>query len=102
MDVDTLLKERGSRYGEFEQHARITQAMKEAMRVESGDAYNSLPDYMKEALEMVCHKIGRIINGNPYYLDSWVDIIGYTELVVDKLKRDGYVQDGTSEVNHGV
>lgn len=24
MDVDALLKERGSRYGEFEQHARIT------------------------------------------------------------------------------
>lgn len=99
MDIDALLKERGSRYGEFEQHARITQTMKEAMRVESGDAYNSLPDYMKEALEMVCHKIGRIVNGDPYYLDSWVDIVGYVELVIDKLKKDGYVQDNTSEVS---
>lgn len=102
MDIDTLLKERSSRYGKFELHARITQAMKEAMRVESDGTYNSLPDYMKEALEMICHKIGRIVNGDPYYLDSWVDIIGYTELVVNKLKMDGYVQGSTSEVNHGV
>lgn len=34
MNIDKLLEERGSRYGKFEQHARITQAMKEAMKVE--------------------------------------------------------------------
>lgn len=58
MDVDALLKERGSRYGEFGQHARITQAMKKAMRIGHDDAYNNLPDYMKETLDMVYHKIG--------------------------------------------
>ena len=88
MEINNILAERGSRYGEFEQHARITQAMKDAMRVESLGKYNELPDYMKETLEMVCHKIGRIINGDPYYDDSWIDIIGYTQLVIDQIKKD--------------
>ena len=90
MNIDKLLEERGFRYGKFEQHARITQTMKEAMKVESCGNYDSLPDYMKEALEMICHKIGRIANGDPFYIDNWDDIIGYTKLVTDKLRKDGY------------
>jgi hypothetical protein len=34
---------------------------------------------------MVAHKIGRIINGDPQYIDSWTDIIGYTRLVEKRL-----------------
>jgi hypothetical protein len=41
---------------------------------------------MREALEMVAHKIGRILNGDPKYHDSWHDIIGYTKLVADRLR----------------
>ena len=34
------------------------------------------------------HKIGRILNGDPDYQDSWTDIIGYTRLVeVDLIER---------------
>ena len=35
---------------------------------------------------MMQHKIGRILNGDPAYLDSWVDIVGYTQLVVNELE----------------
>jgi len=88
MEVSTLLEERGSRYGEFPKHAEVTQAIKHAM-YDSGK-YEPLPSYMKEALEMVAHKIGRILNGDPYYLDSWDDIQGYTKLVSDHLRKEGY------------
>lgn len=88
MEIDKILEERGNNYGKFEQHASITQAMKEAMREPSDGKYDVLEDYIKEALEMICHKIGRIINGNPYYLDSYIDIIGYTQLVIDEIKKD--------------
>ena len=88
--IDNILKERGDRYGEFEQYARITQALKDALRVESLGDYDGLPDYMKEALEMICNKMGRIVNGDPYYADSWVDITGYSQLVVDELAKDSY------------
>lgn len=82
--IDATLSERGSRYGKFTGHARITQALKRAM-VDSPN-WAALPDDMKEALEMVAHKIGRILNGDPSYHDSWHDIIGYTKLVADRLQ----------------
>ena len=84
--IDTMLRERGSRYGLFSGHAYITQSIKEAMK----DSLNwhGLASDQKEALEMVAHKIGRILNGDPNYLDSWVDIVGYTQLVIDRLKGD--------------
>ena len=41
---------------------------------------------MKESLEMVQHKIARILNGDPAYVDNWVDIIGYVKLVLRDLE----------------
>jgi len=84
--IDDTLNERGTRYGEFTDHAEITQAIKSAMVI--GRNWNSLPDDMKEALEMIAHKAGRILNGDPDYIDSWTDIIGYTRLVEKRLIAD--------------
>ena len=83
MEIDQTLAERGSRYGEFKEHARITQAIKAAM----ADSQNwaTLSADKKEALEMIAHKAGRILNGDPEYHDSWHDIVGYTKLVADTL-----------------
>ena len=83
MDITETLAERGNRYGKFPEHARITQNMKRAM-VDSPN-WDALRDDQKEALEMVAHKIGRILNGDPDYHDSWHDMIGYTKLVADTL-----------------
>ncbi len=41
----------------------------------------------REALEMIAHKIGRILNGDPDYADSWHDIAGYAKLVEDELNE---------------
>jgi hypothetical protein len=81
--IETVLAERGSRYGDFEDHARITQNIKRAMA--DSRNWGSLSDDKKEALEMLAHKVGRILNGDPEYADSWTDIIGYTRLVEKKL-----------------
>lgn len=85
-EIHDLLNERGDRYGEFKTHAEVTQKIKEALF--SGASFAYLDYDQKEALEMVAHKLGRIVNGDPNYLDSWVDIIGYTQLVLDRLKKD--------------
>jgi hypothetical protein len=37
---------------------------------------------------MIAHKISRIVNGDANYMDSWIDIVGYAQLVIDKLQRD--------------
>lgn len=82
--IDVILKERGDNYGSFDGHAKISQDIKRAMKL-SVNWYN-LSDAQKEALEMVAHKLGRILNGNPKYKDSWTDIIGYTKLIEDTLE----------------
>lgn len=81
--IDTTLAERGSRYGSFPGHAKITQEIKLTMK--QSPKWESLSHDQKEALEMVAHKIGRILNGDPDYIDSWTDIIGYTRLVEARL-----------------
>lgn len=84
--IDVILTERGKRYGNFEDHARITQAIKHEIR--QGESYTSMEDDMVEAIDMIAHKIGRIVNGDPRYADSWADIAGYAKLVADRLNGD--------------
>lgn len=81
--IDQTLAERGARYGEFADHAEVTQSIK--VSIASGNNWYTLDDDMKEAMEMVAHKFGRILNGDPDYIDSWTDCIGYLRLVEKRL-----------------
>lgn len=102
-NIKAILAERGSNYGSFDGHSVITQGIKLVMArdweslqslLDSLREYDPTPDEVissasqQEALDMIAHKIGRIINGNPYYTDSWVDIAGYAQLIVDELEAD--------------
>ena len=81
--ADPLLADRGARYGAFADNASISQALKAQMR--QTPKWGALDPDMKEALEMVAHKISRILCGDPHYDDSWVDIAGYATRVADRL-----------------
>ena len=81
--IEATLAQRGSQYGDFTEHARITQNIKVAMQ--DSPNWDKLPPNMKESLEMIAHKVGRILNGSPFYKDSWHDIVGYAKLVDDEL-----------------
>ena len=81
--VEDTLEERGTRYGKFSGHAEIAQNLKEVMHVHPG--WRKLTYSQREALEMIAHKIGRILNGDPNYADSWHDIAGYATLVDKQL-----------------
>lgn len=83
-DIDATLAERGSRYGKFKDHAAISQCLSGVMR--SREGWERLDDDQREALAMIAHKIARILNGDPDYADSWVDIAGYAKLVADRLQ----------------
>lgn len=82
-DIEATLKGRKARYGDFEQHAALTQSLKAVMY--AWPSWHELSDDKKEALEMIAHKIGRILNGDPDYRDSWHDIAGYAQLVARTL-----------------
>jgi len=84
--IDGTLEERGSRYGAFSGHAEITMGIKAVidlaiLRRPDG----TFTDSQIESLHMIAHKIGRILNGDPNYDDSWVDIAGYSQLIVQQL-----------------
>jgi predicted transcriptional regulator len=81
-DIDDILEERGSRYGDFKDHAEIAQSLKDIILPFKGKLSKS----QMESLEMIFHKIGRILNGDPDYKDSWTDIAGYAKLVADQLE----------------
>ena len=90
--VTDTLDERGKRYGDFSDHARICQDLKEVMLSttmpsahdpQRGWAY--LRPYQKQALEVIADKIARILSGDPDYADNWHDIQGYAKLVEDRL-----------------
>ena len=81
--VDATLTERGNRYGKFKDHAELSQQIKNVMRC--SDGWCGLDYDMREALEMIQHKVARILNGDPTYADSWHDIAGYAKLVDDRL-----------------
>ena len=107
-NIETTLAERGARYGAFIGHAAITQVLKSVMR---GTLFEDLADEkfvadleaalapvkakwptlrcdVREGLEMVQHKVGRVLNGDAEYFDSFVDVGGYAKLVADRQEKD--------------
>lgn len=95
INLNKTLAERGARYGAFSSHAKITQAIKSAFVATPN--WDELSDSMRECLDMVAHKIGRILNGDPKYLDSWVDLMGYARLVVDELEAEAKAEQMARE-----
>lgn len=85
--IDSTLAERGKRYGKFMDHARYTQAIKDIYQASPN--WNNMVADQKEALEMIAHKIGRMLSGDPNYRDNWHDIVGYAKLVDDRMKEAG-------------
>jgi len=84
--IDKILDERGARYGKFKNHANISQRLKYVVADALSNRKGVIEDDQREALDMICHKIARIVNGDPDYADSWVDIAGYAQLVADRLQ----------------
>lgn len=80
-----VLSERGSRYGTLMSNATISQGLKEI--IHSSTNWEAMPPDMKEALDMIVHKISRIVEGDFDYDDSWIDISGYSTLIVERLHQ---------------
>lgn len=82
-DVHQVLAERATTYGEYPAVSRLAQELKSIFYT----GYNSRTDYMNESLDMIANKLARILNGDPYYVDSWRDVAGYAQLVVNELEK---------------
>jgi hypothetical protein len=83
--VDETLEQRGNNYGNYRDVAYTAQELKKTLRYSK--SWHSMEPYMQESLDMICNKAARIVNGNPYYDDSWHDICGYATLVEKQLEK---------------
>jgi transposase-like protein len=84
--VGVILDARGNNYGAFLDNARITQRLKAVAHQFAGQNNKTFDADQAEALDMIFTKIGRILNGDPNHIDSWIDIAGYATLVADRLQ----------------
>jgi hypothetical protein len=85
-DVNATLDARASNYGLFKNGAALMQSLKRSLADHAARHNKAFADDQWEALEMIVHKMGRIVNGNPDVVDHWVDIAGYATLVADRLQ----------------
>jgi succinylglutamate desuccinylase len=85
VDIEAITAERGEQYGDFADQAHIAQDLKDYMRLMPG--WNDLLPHQRESLDMIQHKISRILNGNPNIVDSWSDIAGYAHIVAVRIPK---------------
>ena len=78
-DVQETLNERENSHGDFIENGRLMQELKNACRYHTN--WGALVPHQREAIDMICHKLGRILCGNPNHIDHWHDIAGYATLV---------------------
>jgi hypothetical protein len=86
ISVDDTLNERAQEYGRFKDGAELMQGIKRLLADHAARHNKTFADDQWEALEMIVHKMARIVNGNPDKVDSWLDVAGYATLVADRLK----------------
>jgi hypothetical protein len=102
--VSATLAERGTRYGDFTNHAQIAQDLQDVLRgklttetssthtvydnLHARAGWSHLSLVQRQALTVICDKLARIISGDPNYADNWHDIQGYAKLVEDRLPKE--------------
>lgn len=71
-----IIPNRDHQHGGVESVGEISQRIKSAMRL--GKNWNDLSPGRQESLDMIAHKIARILSGNdPHDSEHWIDLIGY-------------------------
>lgn len=86
MKIDNTLEERGQTYGQFEHQAKLSQELKRCVHRHNPSGtgvtrWQAMPHAHREAIDMILHKVARLVNGDHDHIDGWHDIAGYATLV---------------------
>lgn len=76
-----ILKQREQTHGDYNEVARVSQALKSALR---HGPIEEVPAVIRESLELICMKMARIVCGDHNEPDHYVDIKGYAQLALSK------------------
>jgi len=85
-DMGDLLNAREKTHGEYGEQSATAQRIKHVMR--NTPNWCKMPDYMREAIEMIATKLARIGHGDYMHLDSHEDIAGYATLSAREIKDE--------------
>ena len=86
-EVNEILADRQKTHGSFEIGSYTSQTLKDNMRDTPNWAILDMDQ--KECLDMVAHKIARILCGDPNVVDHYLDGAGYFTLVANRLTSEG-------------
>ncbi len=86
MSISETLKERGSRYGEMEDNAELTQELMAVIK-SRGKTTDEWTRMHWECVHMIMHKISRMACGDTRYADNPHDICGYAKLLEEYLEK---------------
>jgi len=89
--LGAVLDHRGNTHGDFEHGAVISQRLKCALA--AGASWDAMDVVQREALEAVVGKLARIVAGDPYFLDHYRDVIGYTQLAMNYTAKQSQATD---------
>ena len=83
--ISDVLNEREQTHGDFAENARMAQSLRNV--IAEAKNYESLSDVQKEAIHNIVSKLSRILCGDADHEDNWIDIAGYSTLVVNELNK---------------
>jgi hypothetical protein len=76
--TNSAVPNRDHQHGGLDAVGVVSQQIKSSMRVGVNWKTNSLHPAAKESLDMIAHKIARVLSGNnPHDFQHWEDIAGY-------------------------
>jgi hypothetical protein len=84
-NIDTILSTRETTHGSYVEQSTASQTLKRLC--EQARNWDQMPCYMRESVHLIQQKVARIICGDPFERDHWIDIMGYAALVLRELDR---------------
>lgn len=77
-DTAALTTERGKVHGDFTDVAMCARSFKSIAQISKN--WPTLTATQKEGVDMILHKLARILSGDPNHHDHWDDIAGYAHI----------------------
>ncbi len=86
-NIEHTLQERKETHGEFKDVAYTSQLLKNVIK-NTGKNYEELSHSKTEAIENILQKLSRLVNGDSNHIDSWHDICGYSQLIIEEIQDE--------------
>ena len=85
LEIQAIIEDRSAQNGDYTNIARYTQAIKRV--IWSSPNWRAMSDDQRETMEMLAHKMGRVLSGDPNHAGHWLDIAGYATLSAERVGK---------------